>query len=229
MFNSVDKIDDRVPIRRVIVSVFDKTGLDAFIPALVKACPGVVFYSTGGTYDFLKKLLGEDAGKSLVSLAEYTGQPEMQGGLVKSLDFKVYLGLLSEPYNPAHAADLERTGAVAFDLVVSNLYPFESAQGKPGATAEEIRANIDIGGPCLIRAAAKNYLRVAAVVDPADYGRIAEGLEKNGGTIDFAERTALARKAFARIASYDAVIAVYFAGVSVDSLAAPYARKGSSR
>ena len=117
-FNIVQKIDDRVEIRNVLLSVFDKTGLDALVAGLLSACPHVRFYSTGGTYKAVQALLGADAAKRLVSVSDYTGQPEMQGGLVKTLDFKIYLGLLGETYNAAHQADLQRTGAVAFDMVV---------------------------------------------------------------------------------------------------------------
>ena len=122
--NIVKEIDNRVQVRNVLMSVSDKTGLETFVPALVKACPGVKIYSTGGTYAKVKEILGDKAEGTLVAVSDYTGQPEMQGGLVKTLDFKIYLGLLSEKYNDAHQADLARTSAVAIDMVVVNLYPF---------------------------------------------------------------------------------------------------------
>jgi phosphoribosylaminoimidazolecarboxamide formyltransferase/IMP cyclohydrolase len=124
-FNIVQKIDDRVEIRNVLLSVFDKSGLDVLVNGLLSACPAVRFYSTGGTYKAVKALLGDAARERLVAVSDYTGQPEMQGGLVKTLDFKIYLGLLGETYNADHQADLRRTGAVAFDMVVANLYPFQ--------------------------------------------------------------------------------------------------------
>ena len=137
-----------------------------------------------------------------------TGQPEMQGGLVKTLDFKVYLGLLSETYNPAHAADMIRAGAVPIDLVVANLYPFASVVSQPQVTPEAARANIDIGGPCMIRAAAKNFHRVAALTDPADYQSILAELA-DGGRLSLATRWRLAQKAFAVTAAYDSAICSY--------------------
>ena len=181
--NIVKDIDNRVAVKNVLMSVSDKTGLETFVPALVKACPGVKIYSTGGTYTKVKEILGADADKTLVAVSDYTGQPEMQGGLVKTLDFKIYLGLLSETYNEAHQADLKRLSALPIDMVVVNLYPFQQTVAKPDVTPEMARTNIDIGGPCMVRASAKNYLRVASVTDPLDYGSIANELEAHGGTI----------------------------------------------
>ncbi|MBN1837312.1 MAG: hypothetical protein JW820_15765 [Spirochaetales bacterium] len=209
--NYVETIDDRVAVRNVIVSVFDKRGLEELVPALLRINPEMRLYSTGGSYRRLEETLGNRAaaGGSLVSVSDYTGQPEMQGGLVKTLDFKIYLGLLSETYNEDHARDLERTGAVAFDMVVVNLYPFSETVARPEATPEQARANIDIGGPCMIRAAAKNYIRVAPVVDPGDYAGLVRELEEGEGTLGLATRFRLACKAFAHTAQYDAAIARY--------------------
>jgi phosphoribosylaminoimidazolecarboxamide formyltransferase/IMP cyclohydrolase len=209
--NFVETIDERVPVRNVIVSVFDKRGLEGFVPALVRINPEIRFYSTGGSYRHLAELLGGSggAGGRLVSVSEYTGQPEMQGGLVKTLDFKIYLGLLSETYNEDHRRDLERTEAVAFDMVVVNLYPFAQTIARPDVTPEQARANIDIGGPCMIRAAAKNFIRVAPVVDPGDYEWIVRELEAGEGALSLATRFRLARKAFAITAEYDGAIAGY--------------------
>ena len=132
-----------------------------------------------------------------MAVSDYTGQPETQGGLVKTLDFKIYLGLLTETYNAAHQADLARTLAVPLDLVVVNLYPFRETIAKEGVTVEEARANIDIGGPCMIRASAKNYLRVASVVDPADYPMLLNELKNNAGRLSVTTRFGFAQKAFA--------------------------------
>ena len=134
MLNIVSDIDNRVAVKHVLMSVSDKTGLDAFVPALVKACPGVKIYSTGGTYTKVKEILGAAADGTLVAVSDYTGQPEMQGGLVKTLDFKIYLGLLSETYNSAHQADLSRLSAQPIDMVVVNLYPFQATVAKEGVT-----------------------------------------------------------------------------------------------
>ena len=109
-FNSVSKIDDLVPVRNVIISVYDKTGLEEWASGLLDACPGIRMYSTGGTYRALKSILGDAANGVLTSMEAYTGQPEMKGGLVKTLDWKIYLGLLSEPYDEDHEADRSRAG-----------------------------------------------------------------------------------------------------------------------
>ena len=209
--NIVKDIDTRVAVRHVLMSVSDKTGLEAFVPALVRACPGVKIYSTGGTYAKVKEILGDAAAETLVAVSAYTGQPEMQGGLVKTLDFKIYLGLLSETYNAAHQADLKRLDAQPIDMVVVNLYPFRQTVAQPGATPEMARTNIDIGGPCMVRASAKNYLRVASVTDPLDYGNIAEELASNSGTICLSTRFKLMKKAFAHTAAYDTAISQFFA------------------
>lgn len=208
--NIVTKTDDRVPVKHVLMSVSDKTGLETFVPSLVKACPDVKIYSTGGTYTKVKEILGDRASETLVAVSDYTGQPEMQGGLVKTLDFKIYLGILSEKYNDAHQADIKRLDAVALDMVVVNLYPFQATVAKEGVTPEMARTNIDIGGPCMVRASAKNYLRVASVTDPLDYANIANELEAHGGTIGFDTRFKLMKKAFAHTAQYDAAITDFF-------------------
>ena len=208
--NIVTDIDNRVRVRNVLMSVSDKTGLESFVPALVAACPGVKIYSTGGTYAKVKEVLGAGAEGTLVAVSDYTGQPEMQGGLVKTLDFKIYLGLLSETYNDAHQADLKRLSAQPIDMVVVNLYPFQATVAKEGVTPEMARTNIDIGGPCMVRTSAKNYLRVASVTDPLDYAGIVQELESHGGTIGLDTRFRLMKKAFAHTAQYDTAIAAFF-------------------
>lgn len=208
--NIVTEIDNRVQIKNVLMSVSDKTGLDTFVPALVKACPGVKIYSTGGTYTAIKEILGEEADKVLVAVSDYTGQPEMQGGLVKTLDFKIYLGILSEKYNDAHQDDIKRLDAKALDMVVVNLYPFRETVAKAGVTPEMARTNIDIGGPCMVRASAKNYLRVASVTDPLDYSNIVNELDAHEGTLGLDTRFKLMKKAFAHTAEYDSAISKFF-------------------
>jgi phosphoribosylaminoimidazolecarboxamide formyltransferase / IMP cyclohydrolase len=219
--NFVQRIDDGVTIRNVLASVSDKTGLDRFVPALIKINPDLKIYSTGGTFSALQALLGKGS-RNLVPVSEYTGQPEMQGGLVKTLDFKIYLGLLSETYNTAHADDLKRTNGVAIDMVVVNLYPFSQTVAKPDATPEMARANIDIGGPCMVRASAKNFLRVASVTDPADYDGVTRELEAGKGILSLKSRFSLAQKAFAHTASYDSAIAAYLKTRSFDEIKACY-------
>ncbi|MEI7900338.1 MAG: hypothetical protein WCK89_08795 [bacterium] len=227
--NVVNEIDDRVAVQHVLMSVSDKTGLGAFVPGLVKACPAVRIFSTGGTFTAVQQILGPAlAQKHLVSVSAYTGQPEMQGGLVKTLDFRIYLGLLSETYNDAHQQDLARAQAVTIDMVVVNLYPFEQAVARPGVTLEEARTHIDIGGPCMVRASAKNYLRVASVTDPADYAALLGELGTQHGTLGLATRLCLMKKAFAHTAQYDAAIAAFFAGAAEEQARRVYAVHGAS-
>jgi len=207
--NVVDRIDGQVPIRHVLMSVSDKRGLERFVPGLVRLNPNLRIFSTGGTFSYLEKILGADAPRTLTQVSDYTGQPETQGGLVKTLDFKIYLGLLTETYNESHRADLQRTQSVPIDMVVVNLYPFRETIARAGVTPEQARGNIDIGGPCMIRASAKNFIRVASVVDPADYPMILDGLKANSGRMTLEQRFRLAQKAFAHTAEYDRAIADY--------------------
>ena len=207
--NVVEKVDDRVPVRHALISVSDKQGLDLLVKDLLRVVPSLKIFSTGGTYARIAEILGAEAGKTLVQVSDYTGQPETQGGLVKTMDFKIYLGLLTETHNPSHAEDLKRTEAVPIDLVVVNLYPFQRTIEREGVTVEEARSNIDIGGPCMVRASAKNYLRVAVTVDPEDYPGLIGSLEANGGCTSLEERFRYARKAFAHTAEYDRHIMEY--------------------
>jgi phosphoribosylaminoimidazolecarboxamide formyltransferase/IMP cyclohydrolase len=220
--NTVRTIDDRVRVRTVLASVSDKSGLAVFVPGLLAACPDLSILSTGGTCDAIRALLGAKAAGCLRQVTEYTGQPEMQGGLVKTLDWRIYLGLLSETYNPAHRADMAMHNAAAIDMVVVNLYPFGKTVARAGSTPEDARGNIDIGGPCMVRAAAKNFHRVAVVTDPADYPRLVAELAAGGGALTLARRFALAKKAFRLIAEYDAAIAAYLAGLDDKAMAAAY-------
>ena len=209
--NVVEKIDDAVKVNHVLLSVSDKQGLDTFVPQLLQINPGIQFLSTGGTYQRLKEILGGKASACLKQVSEYTGQPETQGGLVKTLDFKIYLGLLTETYNDAHKGDLARTNSVPIDMVVVNLYPFKETISREGVTPEQARGNVDIGGPCMIRASAKNFIRVAAVVDPGDYDMIGVEMEKNAGVTSLDLRFRLAQKAFEHTAGYDRTIADFLA------------------
>ena len=220
--NVVEKIDGFIKVRHVIVSVSNKSGLESFIPALLELNPDVRLFSTGGTYSKLKEILGDRASSCLKPVSEYTGQPETQGGLVKTLDFKIYLGLLTETYNDAHQQDLDRTGAVPIDMVVVNLYPFKETISRQGVTVEQARGNIDIGGPCMIRASAKNFIRVAAVVDPGDYGKIISEMKANDGKLSLDLRYGLAMKAFDHTAVYDRNIADFLAGKSFDDVSTCY-------
>lgn len=223
--NVVNKVDDRVKVKHVLLSVSDKSGLEDFIPELVQTVPDIRIFSTGGTFARIAEILGDQAQRLLTRVSDYTGQPETQGGLVKTLDFKIYLGLLTETYNDAHQDDLARTAAVPIDMVVVNLYPFKATIAQEGVTSEQARGNIDIGGPCMIRASAKNFLRVAPVVDPADYHKIITEMKETSGSTSLALRFNLAQKAFAHTASYDQAIAAYLADRSFGEVDGCYAKK----
>lgn len=221
--NRVSSINDNVKIDNVLISVADKRNLDRLVVSLVEMNPDLTIFSTGGSYKTIQECLGEETSKRhLVSVSDYTGQPEMQGGLVKTLDFKIYLGLLSETYNAEHKADLVRTGAVPIDMVVVNLYPFKQTIALPECTPEDARTNIDIGGPCMIRAAAKNYLRTASVTDPSDYDNVISVMREGQGTLPLAFRFTLMQKAFSHTADYDAAIAAYFQGITLETVASCY-------
>ncbi len=218
----VENIDDLVPVRHAIISVSDKSGLDVLVPGLIELNPEVVIYSTGGTYNTINEMLGENAAKNVKEVSSYIGQPETEGGLVKTLDFKLFLGYLTETYSQAHQEDLRRTNSVPIDLVVFNLYPFEKTVAKEGIDIEDARGNIDVGGPSALRAAAKNWHRIATVVDPADYETLLNEMRVNEGGTRVATRFELHKKVFRHLANYNTAIADYVEGVSVGSAIKPY-------
>jgi phosphoribosylaminoimidazolecarboxamide formyltransferase/IMP cyclohydrolase len=186
------------PVARALLSVSDKTGLIAFARAL--SVHGIVLISTGGT----RKALN-DAGLSVTEVSELTGVPEMMDGRLKTLHPKVHGGILAVRDNKGHVEALGKLAIQPIDLVVVNLYPFEASLAK-GASFEDCVEHIDVGGPAMVRAAAKNHADVAVIVDPADYETVLVELAAHGGTT-IALRRLLAAKAFARIAAYDAAIA----------------------
>jgi phosphoribosylaminoimidazolecarboxamide formyltransferase/IMP cyclohydrolase len=191
-------------IERALLSVTDKTGLVDFARGLTEL--GVELISTGGT----ARLLAENRLKAK-EIAEVTGFPEMLDGRVKTLHPAVHGGLLAVRDNPAHMAAIAHHGIRPIGLVVVNLYRFEEAAAKPGAHMAEIVENIDIGGPSMIRSAAKNYRDVAVVVSPADYATILEELRAGGGALSAETRWKLAQRAFAATAAYDSAIAATLA------------------
>jgi phosphoribosylaminoimidazolecarboxamide formyltransferase/IMP cyclohydrolase len=190
------------PISRALISVSDKIGLVDFARALVQS--GIELVSTGGTHKTLA-----DAGLNVIEVSEITGFPEMMDGRVKTLHPKVHGGLLAIRDNKDHAGAMQAHGIRPIDLLVVNLYPFEETVAK-GADFETCIENIDIGGPAMIRAAAKNHADVAVVVDVADYATVLEDLKQHKGT-RLATRKKLAAKAYARTAVYDAAISNWFA------------------
>ena len=188
-----------MPIERALLSVFDKTGLVEFARRLAAAKIEIV--STGGTARLLR-----EAGVPVRDVSELTGWPEMLGGRVKTLHPKVHGGILLQRGKESDRQEAAAHGIAPIDLVVVNLYPFSATARKPGVTPEELIENIDIGGPAMVRSAAKNFESVAVVTDPADYEAIAEEIEETRG-VSLATRLSLARKAYARTARYDGEIA----------------------
>lgn len=190
------------PIKRALMSVTDKSGLVDFGKFL--ADRGVEILSTGGT----ARLLREN-GVPVVEVSDYTGFPEMLDGRVKTLHPKIHGGILGRRDLPAHREQMEKHGIPPIDLVVVNLYQFEKAIAQPGCGLEEAIENIDIGGPTLLRAAAKNYTHVTVVADPADYPKIMQEMKTQQGATTLATRFQLARKVFELTSAYDTAIARY--------------------
>ena len=186
-------------IERAVVSVYDKTGIVEFARALAKARVEIV--STGGTAKLLR-----DAGLAVRDIADLTGWPEMLGGRVKTLHPKVHGGILFRRGEAGDRDQVRQQEIAPIDLVVVNLYPFEATAARPDLTVEELIENIDIGGPAMVRSAAKNLESVAVVTDPADYAAVAGELAQSGG-FSLATRVSLAQKAFAATARYDGMIA----------------------
>lgn len=189
------------PIRRALLSVYDKTGLVPFARVLAQA--GIELLSTGGTARALR-----EAGLPVVELGEFTGFPEMLDGRVKTLHPKVHGGLLYLRGHAEHEATVERHGIRPIDLVAVNLYPFEETVARPDATRADVVENIDIGGPAMLRSAAKNHEHVTAIVDPADYEEVAAQIQAQGGTT-LELRRRLALRVYARTAAYDGAIAAH--------------------
>jgi phosphoribosylaminoimidazolecarboxamide formyltransferase/IMP cyclohydrolase len=190
-------------IKRALLSVSDKSGLADLGRALAER--GVELVSTGGTAKALR-----DAGLAVKDVSDLTGFPEMMDGRVKTLHPTVHGGLLALRDNPEHVAAMEAHGIGAIDLVVVNLYPFEATVAK-GADRAEVIENIDIGGPSMVRSAAKNHGFVTILTDPADYATLVAEMDANGGATTQAFRTRMAGKAYARTAAYDSAIASWFA------------------
>ncbi|MCX7892910.1 MAG: bifunctional phosphoribosylaminoimidazolecarboxamide formyltransferase/IMP cyclohydrolase [Burkholderiales bacterium] len=199
-----------IAIRQALISVSDKTGVVDFARAL--AGMGVTLLSTGGT----AKLIAA-SGVPVVEVGDYTGYPEMLDGRLKTLHPKVHGGILARRDLPEHMAAIARAGTPPIDLVVVNLYPFRETVAKPGVTLADAVENIDIGGPTMVRAAAKNYTGVAVVTDPGDYACILEEMRAKGGALSLATRFALAKKAFTHTAAYDGAISNWLTSLDADN------------
>src|SRR5690242_1760299 len=205
-------------ITRALLSVSDKTGLTAFATEL--AGYGVELVSTGGTAKSLK-----DAGLNVTDISDLTGFPEMLDGRVKTLHPKVHGGILHMRGNAEHEASVKEHAIEPIDMVVVNLYAFEKTAQKPGVAFADVIENIDIGGPSMVRSAAKNFADVAIVTSAADYGSLTEELKANKGSLSRATRWKLAKQAFSVTAAYDAGIATTLESIEEPSGAAAFSKE----
>src|SRR5580704_13075582 len=205
---------ERVVIKRALLGVSDKAGLAAFATALERH--GIEIVSTGGTAAALEK-----AGVKVRTVENFTGLPEMLDGRVKTLHPKIHGGILARRADENHQRQMQQHNIEPIDLVVVNFYPSENTVSQAHARLEDAIENIDIGGPTLVRAAAKNHDDVAVVVDAEDYAQVATELDANQCAISADTRWRLARKAFARVAAYDAAISNYLGTHAADRGAAP--------
>jgi len=194
-------------ITRALISVSNKSGIEAFARDLSER--GIDILSTGGTAKLLR-----EAGIPVRDVSEYTNFPEMMDGRVKTLNPKVHGGILARRDNEGDIASMQEHGIEQIDLVCVNLYPFREAVAKEGSSIEDAIENIDIGGPCMVRASAKNHKFVTIVVDPSDYAMVLESMDNH--TLDEGKRRALAVKAFAHTAAYDGAIANHFSALNAD-------------
>lgn len=188
-------------VTRALISVSHKEGILDFAKAINAL--GIEILSTGGTAKLLR-----DGGVAVKDVSEFTGFPEMLDGRVKTLHPKVHGGLLGRRNNPGHMQQWKENGILPIDLVVVNLYPFEQTVAKPGCTLEDAIENIDIGGPAMLRSAAKNYTDVAVVVSSRDYGRVLEELRKTG-EVSLKTRFELCRAVFQHTSRYDSAISAW--------------------
>lgn len=198
-----------MPIKQALISVSDKTGIVEFSRELVRL--GIAILSTGGTARLLL-----DAGISVTEVGDYTGFPEMLDGRVKTLHPKIHGGILARRDLPGHVTAIREAGIPAIDLVVVNLYPFARTVSKPDCSLEEAIENIDIGGPTMVRAAAKNYRHVAVITDPEDYAPLLAELQSGHGEVGQAFRFQLMQKAFSHTAGYDSLISNYLTAIQPD-------------
>ncbi|MEG1740706.1 MAG: bifunctional phosphoribosylaminoimidazolecarboxamide formyltransferase/IMP cyclohydrolase [Akkermansia sp.] len=202
-------------IQRALISVSDKTGLEAFAKGLHEL--GVEIISTGGTAAFLQKL-----GIPVIEISDYTGAPELFEGRLKTLHPMVHGGLLHRRDNAEHVRQAKENGIKPIDLVCVNLYPFEETIAKPGVTLEEAIEKIDIGGPSMLRSASKNYASVTVVSDPADYANVLDEMQSHMGDTTLKTRESLAVKVFMRTSRYDNAISNYLGHTSKECTGGSY-------
>lgn len=220
---NIYKVVNLIKPSHVLVSVFDKNGLAYLTRSLVEINSSVMFYSTGGTAKKIREVLGDNTNRNFTSVEKFTGAPEMEGGLVKTLHPKIHAGLLAERGNPAHEdylyktlADMTRSPGVYFDVFVGNLYPFTSVIADQSTTPETARVNIDIGGPAMTMASAKNWHSVAVLSSPSQYEGFVNAVRNNEGQIDLKTRFDLAKEAMAIVGEYRLAIGRYFSEMDYD-------------
>lgn len=221
------EVVDLIRPDNVLVSVFDKTGLEGLISGILEVNPAARFYSTGGTGKKIIEILG-DRNANYTPVEEFTGAPEMEGGLVKTLHPKIHAGLLAERGNPAHEEYLYKTLAgmggrpgVYFDIFVGNLYPFTEVVAKKDTNSETARVNIDIGGPAMTMASAKNWHSIAVLTSPGQYPGFLSSLKGKGG-IGLKERFELGRAAMKLVGEYRTAIGAYFSGLDFERDVKPF-------
>ena len=225
MIRDVTTVKDRVPVKHAFITLFNKTGSETLVEELFEICPGLIVFSSGGTYAYLKKhFTGTKRVSQLVDVSDYTGMPETDGGLVKTLHHKMFLGYLTETFSELHNADLKRENAVPIDLVIVDLYPFDKVVSNPESSIEQCRGNIDVGGPSALRAAAKNFLRVMTVpkYSPKGYAELLANLRNLNGNTDISNRIRGFQETFSVLAQYDSEVAQFANSVSLENFKEVY-------
>lgn len=193
-------------IKKALISVSNKEAIGEFAKQLQEF--GVEILSTGGTAKILKSL-----GIDIINVSQYTGFPEMLNGRVKTLHPRIHAAILADRSDDKHMQELKEQGIELIDMVVVNLYPFEEVISKDNHTLKDAIENIDIGGPTLLRSAAKNYQWVTVIVDPSDYTFVIEEMEKNGGEVSAKTNLYLAKKVFQKTSQYDLTISKYLSSL----------------
>jgi len=226
---NIYQVIDLIKPEHILVSVFDKNGLEDLVKGIMEASPSAKFYSTGGTGKKIIEILGPQSGRHYVSVEDFTGAPEMEGGLVKTLHPKIHAGLLAERGNPSHEEYLYKTLAgmggtpgVYFDVFVGNLYPFTSVIAQEGTTSETARVNIDIGGPAMTMASAKNWHSIAVLTSAVQYKGFVQSIKDQGGRISLEQRFALAAQAMKSIGEYRTAIGNYFSSLNFEKDVRPF-------
>ncbi len=226
---NIHQVIDLIKPEHILVSVFDKKGLEELVKGILESNPYARFYSTGGTGKKILEILGAQASANYISVEDFTGAPEMEGGLVKTLHPKIHAGLLAERGNPAHEEYLYKTLAqdnslpgVYFDIFAGNLYPFTSVIAKDDTTSETARMNIDIGGPAMTMASAKNWHSVAVLTSSSQYPEFIQSLKNQDGKICLKQRFELATQAMKSVGEYRTAIGNYFSALDFEKDVKPF-------